>query len=85
MAWLLAFGGSISQVWMSRRFSTASKCGAIVSGAKLFKPYLSTQCLSVSSGVRKLVVQLTVVPPPTDRPWKTMKPLSLVRCWPPSM
>jgi hypothetical protein len=34
-------------------------------------PWASRQWRSVGSGVRKLLVQLTVVEPPTVRPWTT--------------
>jgi hypothetical protein len=36
------------------------------------------QCASVRGGVRKLEVQLTVVPPPTQRPWSIVIALSSV-------
>ena len=36
------------------------------------------QCSSVAAGVRKLEVQLTVVPPPTQRPCRILIALSLV-------
>ena len=45
-----------------------SKYGAISSTEQPLTPMCSAQNFSVSGGVRKLVVQLTVVEPPTERP-----------------
>ena len=47
-------------------------------GPVRFKPAVSFQWASVRAGVRKLEVQFTVVPPPTQRPCRIVIDLSVV-------
>jgi hypothetical protein len=55
-----------------------SNHGESDAAAAALRPYASVQCASTRAGVRKLEVQLTVVPPPTQRPCRIVMPLSCV-------
>ena len=52
--------------------------GASAASVSSPRPCRARQCPRVSGGARKLVVQLTVVEPPTARPWRMVMALSLV-------
>src|SRR5439155_1564233 len=72
---------SRSTFWIPSRRSTSSKWGRRTSGVSA-APSLSRQKASTSSGVRKLVVQFTTVPPPTARPCRTEMDRSAVARFP---
>jgi len=76
--------GSAAQGAMPSRASARSNQGPIVAMSAPCTPKACDQCASVCSGVRRLVVQLTVVVPPTARPWKIATAPSDVLRPPPS-
>src|SRR5512147_691577 len=74
---LFAFGGT-SHLEIDSRASMRSNQGASPSGVNSSSPRSCRQCASVVGGVRKELVQLTVVPPPTQRPCRMLIALSAV-------
>jgi hypothetical protein len=70
--------GAVSQGPMFSRCSACANQGAMASAPKSFKPKCCCQWLSVAGGVRKELVQLTVVEPPTQRPCRMLIALSAV-------
>ena len=74
---LFSLGGTSQGVTLSRR-SASSKYGSRAARSKSLRPKCCCQWLSVGSGVRKELVQFTVVEPPTQRPCRMETPLSVV-------
>src|SRR6476660_2093860 len=74
---LFSFGATSHGVIFRRR-STRSNHGARSASLKPAMPNVRDQCVNVVGGVRKLDVQLTVVPPPTQRPCNMLIALSRV-------
>ena len=74
---LFAFGAK-SHGAMDRRVSMRANQGARSSTANPSRCSACAQYASVAGGVRNELVQLTVVPPPTHRPWRMLMALSLV-------
>ena len=60
------------------RCSARSNHGARSAASNPKRLYSLAQYASVAAGVRKLDVQLTVVPPPTQRPCRMLIALSFV-------
>ncbi len=75
---LFSLAASMGQGAMERRCSTASKWGARDCSSSPDTPKAWAQWRSTRGGVRKLVVQLTSVPPPTPRPCSTVMARSAV-------
>ena len=70
--------GAIVHGAMASRASIRSNHGLRSSMPKPVMPNVCAQCASVIGGVRNELVQLTVVPPPTQRPCRIEIALSLV-------
>ena len=74
---LLALGAT-SQGRIDSRVSICANHGARSSTENPASPYSRCQNASVAGGVRNELVQLTVVPPPTQRPCRMLMALSRV-------
>ena len=74
---LFSLGGTSQGPMLSLR-SAWSKYGANASLLRLPRPKCSRQYFNVASGVRKELVQFTVVEPPTQRPCRMLIALSSV-------
>src|SRR4029450_598484 len=70
--------GATSQGVVDRRVSIRVNHGARSSTPYPESPNSRCQNASLAGGVRKQLVQLTVVPPPTQRPWRMLIALSRV-------
>ncbi len=75
--WLFALGATVHGA-IDRRASMRSNHGVIASASKPRRPNSRSQNASVAGGVRNELVQLTVVPPPTQRPCRMVIALSAV-------
>src|SRR6201987_1757835 len=74
---LFSLGATGQEITFTRR-STWSNHGARSAASNPERPYSFAQYASMPPGVRNLDVQLTVVPPPTQRPWRMLIALSFV-------